>query len=182
MAIRTNFHSGNRASQVEQERRSGATLIGLLEDGSYLGLFALVDKIREDSVEAIHLLQQNRINTVMITGDNRSTAETVAKKVGVQVVFAEVKPDGKAGIVADLQRKGQNVAMVGDGINDAPALAKADLGIAIGTGTDIAIESSDITLVRGSLMDVYHAIRQTSRMTMKTIRQNLFLGHLFITF
>lgn len=165
-------------SQIEEERRRGATLIGLVENGAYLGLFAFQDKIRDDSALAIQELKNHRINTVMITGDNRTTAESVAKKVGVPVVYSDVKPDGKAGVVADLQRKGHNVAMVGDGINDAPALAKADLGIAIGTGTDIAIQTSDITLVRGSLMDVFHAI-ELSRKTMKTIRQNLFWAFIY---
>ena len=165
-------------SQIEAERKAGATLIGLIEDGAYLGLFAFQDKIRDDSGRAIQLLQSHRINTVMVTGDNRTTADAVARKVGVPVVYSDVKPDGKAGVVAELQRKGHNVAMVGDGINDAPALAKADLGMAIGTGSDIAIQTADITLVKGSLMDVFRAI-ELSRKTIRTIRQNLFWAFIY---
>lgn len=136
-------------------------------------IFAIADTIKEGSVEAIRDLKKMDIEVSMLTGDHKKTAESIAENVGVDRVFAEVLPEQKAEIIKTLKKEGKITAMVGDGINDAPALAEADIGIAIGTGTDIAIEASDITLIKGDLRSVVEAIR-LSRLTLKTIKQNLF--------
>jgi Cu+-exporting ATPase len=150
----------------------GKTPMFIAIDSKAAGIIAVADTVKEDSAEAIKALQDMGIEVVMITGDNRRTAEAIARKVGVKRVLAEVLPEDKANNVHLLQAEGKKVAMVGDGINDAPALAQADIGLAIGTGTDVAIEASDITLIKGSLKGVVTAI-EVSRATMNNIYQNL---------
>ncbi len=136
-------------------------------------MIAVADSLKEGARAAIERLRAERIATVMITGDNKRTAEAIAKEIGIDRVLAEVLPQDKAEQVRELQKRGQRVAFVGDGINDAPALAQADLGIAIGTGTDIAIEAGNIVLVKGHPLKVVEALR-LSRLTFKTIKQNMF--------
>ncbi|GIQ69152.1 Cu(2+)-exporting ATPase [Xylanibacillus composti] len=161
------------AADMEAMELSGKTAMLAAIDGQYAGLVAVADTIKETSKEAIARLQQMGIQVIMITGDNQRTAESIAKQVGIDRVLAEVLPEGKAEEVKKLQAQGLKVAMVGDGINDAPALATADIGMAIGTGTDVAMEAADVTLMRGDLNSIPDAIRM-SRKTMTNIKQNLF--------
>ncbi len=158
---------------AERLSGEGKTAMFISIDGRAAGLVAVADTVKDDSRTAIERLHRMGIRTVMITGDNRRTAEAIARAVGIDEVLAEVRPEGKSKEIAELKAEGRRVAMVGDGINDAPALAEADIGIAIGTGTDVAIEASDITLIRGSLEDVVTAI-DVSRTTLRNIKQNLF--------
>jgi Cu+-exporting ATPase len=166
-----------RASRLAEE---GKTPIYAAVDGRLAGLLAVADEIRDESKAAIESLKRMGLEVVMLTGDNRRTADAVARAVGVTRVLAEVLPEGKAGEIERLQREGRKVAMVGDGINDAPALAQADLGISIGTGTDVAIEASDVTLIRADLNGVVASIA-LSRATMRTIKQNLFWAFVYNT-
>jgi Cu+-exporting ATPase len=159
-----------RASSLAAE---GGTPVYVALDGRAAGLFAVADRVRPESKEAIAALKSLGVEVLMLTGDDRRTAEAVAHEVGVERVLAEVLPEGKAEAVRSLQAGGKTVAMVGDGINDAPALAQADLGIALGTGADVAVEAADVTLVGGSLRGVLTAL-SLSRRTMRVIRQNLF--------
>ncbi|MCP5163334.1 MAG: copper-translocating P-type ATPase [Hahellaceae bacterium] len=160
-------------SKAQALAEEAMTPMYLAVDGRLAGLIAVADPIKEDSISAIQRLQRNGIRVVMLTGDNRATAQAVAKKVGISEFFAEVLPEHKSDKVAELQAQGEIVGMTGDGINDAPALALANVGFAIGTGTDVAIESADVTLMRGSLHGLADAIA-VSKATMRNIRQNLF--------
>jgi P-type Cu+ transporter len=147
-------------------------------DGTLAGLIGVTDPIRESTPETIRNLHREKIRIVMLTGDNRTTAEAVARKIGIDDVKAEVLPEAKAEVVKQLQQSGHIVAMAGDGINDAPALAQANVGIAMGTGTDVAIKTADITLIKGDLLGILRA-RVLSRATMRNIRQNLFLAFIY---
>lgn len=159
--------------QMEQLEESGKTAMLIAIDGKYAGLVAVADTIKETSKEAVERLKKMGIEVVMITGDNGRTAAAIAKQAGIDHVLAEVLPEGKAEEVKKLQAQGKKVAMVGDGINDAPALAIADIGMAVGTGTDVAMETADVTLMRGDLNSIPDAIYM-SRRTMKNINQNFF--------
>jgi Cu+-exporting ATPase len=159
--------------QMEQLEESGKTAMLIAIDGKYAGLVAVADTIKETSKEAVERLKKMGIEVVMITGDNGRTAAAIAKQAGIDHVLAEVLPEGKAEEVKKLQAQGKKVAMVGDGINDAPALAIADIGMAVGTGTDVAMETADVTLMRGDLNSIPDAIYM-SRKTMKNINQNFF--------
>jgi Cu+-exporting ATPase len=156
----------------------GRTPMFVAVDGREAGIIAVADTVRPESKEAIATMHALGLRVVMMTGDNKRTAEAVAAQVGVDVVFADVLPKDKADKVKALQAEGQVVGMVGDGINDAPALAQADVGLAVGTGTDVAMESADITLMRGDLRAVPQAIA-LSHATMRTIKQNLFWAFIY---
>ncbi len=157
---------------------AGKTAVWMAVDGEIQGLFGIADALKPTSIAAVRGLSQLGLEVVMLTGDNRQTALSIATLVGITRVFAEVRPEQKAALVQSLQGEGKMVGMVGDGINDAPALAQADVGIAIGTGTDVAIAASDITLISGDLQGIVTAI-QLSRATIANIRQNLFFAFIY---
>jgi Cu+-exporting ATPase len=167
----------NRADEL---RGQGQTIVFVAIDANAAGLFGVADPIKATTAEAIRALHEDGVKVVMLTGDNRTTADAVAKSVGIDRVEADVLPDQKAAVVKRLQAQGERVAMAGDGINDAPALAQADVGIAMGTGTDIAMESAGVTLVKGDLRGIVRA-RRLSRATMGNIRQNLFFAFVYNT-
>ena len=168
------------ARERQKWEREAKTTSAIAIDGQIEGLIAIADPIKLSSPEAIRALQRMKIEVVMLTGDNQQTANAIAREVGINLVFAEVRPEQKASIVKELQARRKIVAMVGDGINDAPALAQADVGIAIGTGTDVAIAASDITLISGDLRSIVTAIK-LSKATITNIRQNLFFAFVYNT-
>jgi Cu+-exporting ATPase len=161
-------------------RETGATVVLLAVAGRAEGLLAVSDPVKETTQEALKQLRQSGLRLVMLTGDNKRTAASVAKRLGIDEVEAEVLPEDKARIVQRLRSEGRVVAMAGDGVNDAPALTAADVGIAMGTGTDIAIESAGVTLVKGDLLGIARA-RRLSQATMTNIRQNLFFAFIYNT-
>jgi Cu+-exporting ATPase len=169
---------GPLRSRSDALRREGQTVMFVAIDGKPAGLVGVADPVKATTLEAIEALHRDGIKVVMVTGDNRTTAEAVAKAVGIDQVEADVLPDQKAAVVKRLQEGGERVAMAGDGINDAPALAQADVGIAMGTGTDVAMESAEVTLVKGDLRGIVRA-RRLSRATMGNIRQNLFFAFVY---
>jgi P-type Cu+ transporter len=159
--------------QLAELSALGQTPMLLAVDNTIAGIIAVSDPIKKDSVNAVQQLQKLGIRVIMVTGDNTITAQAIAKQAGITEVKAQVLPQDKASIVKELQQQGEIVGMVGDGINDAPALAQADVGMAIGTGTDVAIESADVVILQGSLLKVPEAIA-LSKATVKNIKQNLF--------
>ena len=163
------------ATRAEELRRDGQTVMLVSVDGTPAGLLGVADPIKESTPAAIESLHREGVRIVMLTGDSGTTAQAVAKKLGIDEVVAEVLPDQKAEKVRELQAQGRIVAMAGDGINDAPALAQAQVGIAMGTGTDVAMESAGVTLVKGDLRGIVRA-RKLSRATMRNIKQNLFFA------
>ena len=169
---------GDLAKRAELFRKDGQTVMFVAVDGNPAGILGVADPIKETTPEAIRMLHKDGIRIVMLTGDNRTTAQAVAGKLGLDDVVAEVLPDQKADAVKRLQGEGRIVAMAGDGINDAPALAQAQVGIAMGTGTDVAMESAGVTLVKGDLRGIVRA-RFLSRATMRNIKQNLFFAFVY---
>ena len=170
--------AGELPAQAEGLRREGQTVVLVAVDGKPAGLLGVADPIKATTPEALRILKESGVRVVMLTGDSRTTAEAVARKLGVDEFEAEVLPQRKAEVVKRLQAEGRVVAMAGDGINDAPALAQAQVGIAMGSGTDVAIESAGVTLVKGDLRGVARA-RTLSRSTMRNIRQNLFFAFVY---
>lgn len=170
---KNNIDAANILPKMENLEKQGKTAMLVAIDHQFAGVIAVADTIKETSQKAIERLKKMGLEVVMITGDNKQTAQAIAKEVGIEHVIAEVLPEGKAEEVKKLQKAGKKVAMVGDGINDAPALATADIGMAIGTGTDVAMEAADITLIRGDLNSIADAIYM-SKMTIRNIKQNLF--------
>lgn len=166
------------AAEAEQLRKDGATAIFMGSDGKVLGVIAIADPIKATTPEALKVLRDAGIRIVMLTGDNRTTAEAVARQLGISEVEADILPNQKAEVVKRLQSEGRIVAMAGDGVNDAPALAAADIGIAMGKGTDVAIESAGVTLLKGDLLGIAQA-RELSRATMRNIRQNLLFAFIY---
>jgi len=162
-------------ARIEELRGEGQTVMHLALDGKFAGFIGVADRIKETTAEAIRLLHAEGIRVIILTGDSKRTAEAVGKKLGIDEIIAEVLPNQKSEIVKKLQAEGHIVAMAGDGINDAPALAQAQIGITMGSGTDVAMESAGVTLVKGDLRGIVRA-RRLSRLTMANIRQNLFLA------
>ncbi|MGZ8434492.1 MAG: heavy metal translocating P-type ATPase [Candidatus Binatia bacterium] len=169
---------GDFLNQSETLRKDGQTVMYIVVDGAVAGLVGVTDPVKQSTAEAIQMLHQDGIRIVMLTGDNRTTAEAVAKKLGIDEIQADVLPEQKGEVVKRLQGEGRMVAMAGDGVNDAPALALAHVGIAMGTGTDVAMESAGVTLVKGDLRGIAKA-RHLSRGTMRNIRQNLFFAFIY---
>ena len=166
------------AGHAEELRRDGQSVVLVAVDRTPAGLLAIADPVKQSAARALRALREEAIRTVMLTGDSRTTAEAVGRKLGLDDIVAEVLPDQKAAVVRDLQSKGRVVAMAGDGINDAPALAQAGVGIAMGSGTDVAMQSAAVTLVKGDLQGIVRA-RRLSRAVMRNIRQNLFFAFVF---
>ncbi len=173
-----NISLNGETATIEKFASEGKTAMFVAIDNKFAGIVAVADTIRPESKDAIRALQNLDLEVVMMTGDNKRTAEAVAAQVGIKRVLAEVLPEGKAGEIIRLQAEKKFVGMVGDGINDAPALAAADVGIAVGTGTDVAIEASDITLIKGDLRGVVTAIA-LSKATIKAVKQNLFWAFVY---
>jgi Cu+-exporting ATPase len=169
---------GPLGQRAEALRRDGQTVMFVAVDNSIIGILGVADPIKESTHEAIRQLQAEGLDVVMLTGDNETTARAVAAKLGIEEVIAGVLPDQKADKVQALQSQGKVVAMAGDGINDAPALARAEVGIAMGTGTDVAMESAGVTLVKGDLGGIVRA-RRLSRRTMSNIKQNLVFAFVY---
>jgi Cu+-exporting ATPase len=163
---------------AERLRQDGATAIHVAVDGKAAGVIAVADPVKTTTAQALHELTAAGVRVVMLTGDNRTTAQAVARRLGITEVEAEVLPDQKSAVVERLRREGRVVAMAGDGVNDAPALAAAEVGIAMGTGTDVAIESAGVTLLKGDLMGIVRA-RRLSAATMSNIRQNLLFAFIY---
>ncbi|MBR0879017.1 Cu+-exporting ATPase [Bradyrhizobium japonicum] len=170
--------TGALDAEAERMRQDGATVINMAVDGKLAGLFAIADPVKASTPEALRALADEGIKVIMLTGDNRTTAEAVARRLGIAEVEAEVLPDQKSAVVTKLQKTGRSVAMAGDGVNDAPALAAAEVGIAMGTGTDVAMESAGVTLLGGDLTGIVRA-RRLSQATMSNIRQNLFFAFIY---
>jgi P-type Cu+ transporter len=166
------------AARAEQLRQDAQTVIFVVVDGRPAGFLGVADPIKESTAEAMRTLHAEGVRIVMLTGDSRTTAEAVARRLTIDEVVAEVLPDQKASAVKRLQREGRVVAMAGDGINDAPALAQAEVGIAMGTGTDVAMESAGVTLIKGDLRAIARA-RAISRQTLGNIKQNLFFAFVY---
>jgi Cu+-exporting ATPase len=163
---------------AESMRREGKTVMFVAVDNRAAGLLAVADPIKDTTADAIKALHKEGLRIVVVTGDNRLTAEAVGQQLDIDEVIADVMPEDKVEAVKRFQQKGEYVAMAGDGINDAPALAQAEVGIAMGTGTDVAMESAAVTLVKGDLVGIVKA-RKLSRATMKNIRQNLFFAFFY---
>jgi len=173
-----NIPTQELSQKAHKHRSEGRTVMLIAIDGKAAGLIGVADPIKDSTPEAIRDLHAEGIKIVMLTGDSHATAQAVASRLDIDQVQAEVLPEQKADVVKELQADGHIVAMVGDGINDAPALAQAHVGIAMGTGTDIAMESAGVTLVKGDLRGIVRAIR-LSRATMRNIRQNLFFAFIY---
>ena len=169
---------GNLLERAERQRAEGETVMFVVVDGKAAGLVCVADPIKPTTPRALETLHAAGLHIVMLTGDNRTTAEVVAKKVGIDEIHAGVLPEQKKEVIRGLQAEGRIVAMAGDGINDAPALAQADIGIAMGTGADVAMESAGITLIRGDLTGLVRA-RRLSEATMRNIKQNLFFAFVY---
>lgn len=172
------IEAASLAGKAEAMRNEGQTVMLVAIDGKPAGLIGVADPIKATTAEAISQLHREGIHIVMLTGDSRTTAQAVAAKLGIDEVIAEVLPEDKSAQVKKLQSEGRFVAMAGDGINDAPALAQAQIGIAMGTGTDVAMESAGVTLVKGDLRGIVRAL-QLSRATMRNIKQNLFFAFFY---
>jgi Cu+-exporting ATPase len=170
--------TGDLESEAERQRGEGATAIFLGVDGKAAAVIAIADPVKATTPAALAALSEEGIRVVMLTGDNKTTAEAVARRLGIKEIEAEVLPDQKSAVVEKLRREGRTVAMAGDGVNDAPALAAAEVGIAMGTGTDVAIESAGVTLLKGDLTGIVRA-RRLSQATMRNIRQNLFFAFIY---
>ncbi len=173
-----NINTSTLAGEAERLRGDGATAIFLAVDGKAAGVIAIADPVKSTTPDALKALAADGIRVVMLTGDNRTTAEAVARRLGIAEVEAEVLPDQKNAVVEKLRREGRVVAMAGDGVNDAPALAAAEVGIAMGTGADVAIESAGVTLLKGDLTGIVKA-RALSSAVMRNIRQNLFFAFVY---
>jgi len=172
--------SADAEARIAGFEKDGKTVVLVAAGGQFAGMIAIADTLKESSKAAVSQLNDMGIAVVMVTGDNRRTADAIARQAGITQVIAEVLPDAKAAIVKTLQQQGKAVAFVGDGINDAPALAQADVGIAIGSGTDVAIESGDIVLIKDDLLDAVAAI-QLSKKVMGRIRGNIFWAFAYNT-
>jgi Cu+-exporting ATPase len=170
--------AGALAEQAEALRGEGQTVMFAAVDGRVAGLFGITDPIKESTPEAIRRLHEEGLRVIMVTGDNETTARAVGQRLGIDRIEAEVSPEHKDAAIRRLREEGRRVAMAGDGINDAPALAQADVGIAMGTGTDVAMESAGVTLVKGDLRGIVRA-RALSAATMRNVRQNLFFAFIY---
>jgi Cu+-exporting ATPase len=175
MAAERKIDVGTLGTKAEEMRADGQTVMYIIVDGALAGMIGVADPIKATTADAIRELHAEGLRVVMMTGDSKTTAAAVARTLGIDEVIAEVLPDQKAAKIKELQAAGKVVAMAGDGINDAPALSQAQVGIAMGTGTDIAMESAGITLVQGDLRGIVRA-RKLSQATMSNIRQNLFFA------